>query len=94
MSFARTLRRAGMMVVVTSSVLATLGHAQDTAGSRLKDPPATPTLPRPGSTDAGRVHSRASLSAEDKQVVDNLELLENMDQANDLDLLVELSKEN
>ncbi len=33
----------------------------------------------------------AALSAEDREVVDNLELLENLDTSSDLDLLLELS---
>ncbi len=33
----------------------------------------------------------AALSAEDREVVDNLELLENLDASSDLDLLLELS---
>lgn len=37
--------------------------------------------------DAGKV----TLSAEDQEVVDNLELLQNLDSAADLDLLQELS---
>lgn len=52
-------------------------------------PPAPTQSPRPppARTD------RAELSAEDREVVENLELLESLDEAEDLELLLELSKE-
>ncbi len=58
--------------------------------SKLKDEPSPPpdterkAAPRPAPT----------LSAEDQEVVENLELLETLEQAGDLDLLLELSKDD
>jgi len=41
--------------------------------------------------DGGTPSAVAALSDEDREVLDNLELLENLDASSDLDLLLELS---
>jgi hypothetical protein len=49
----------------------------------------------PAPRKAEQAHSGTSpLSPEDKEVVDNLELLESMGEAQDLDLLMELAKDD
>lgn len=47
--------------------------------------------PPPQKHDAGRAHQQ--VSDEDKELLENLELLQDMDQASDLELLQELSVE-
>lgn len=60
---------------------------------------ASPPEPRAGtpSRDAGRAPAAApgagaDLSAEDREVVENLELLEALEEAGDLDLLLDLAE--
>jgi hypothetical protein len=58
-------------------------------------PPKSPPPPPPPATERARPKPDTSqLSAEDREVVDNLELLESMDAAQDLDLLMELSQDD
>jgi hypothetical protein len=60
------------------------------AAAEDKKPPAPPS--RTGEPAKERA-TQPKLSAEDQEVVENLELLESLDEAEDLDLLLELSKE-
>ena len=60
-----------------------------------QEPPAPPPSSIPAEPPPAREAPRAqpSLSEEDLEVVRNLELLESMDAAEDLELLIELSQE-
>ncbi len=59
-----------------------------TAAASEPGPPAPPKNP------PEQRASTPELSAEDKEVVENLELLESMDAVEDLELLLELSKDD
>ncbi|WIG95357.1 hypothetical protein [Myxococcus sp. SDU36] len=54
-------------------------------------PPSTPTKPPPPGEPP---RARVTLSEEDQEVVEHLELLESLDAAEDLDLLLELGRED
>jgi hypothetical protein len=73
-----------MAVLAVSLLYAGAAAAED------KKPPAPPS--RAGEPAKERA-PQPKLSAEDQEVVENLELLESMDEAEDLELLLELSKE-
>lgn len=70
----------------------TLAHARAAPGSPEEPtPPPVPSKPPP-SRDTRR--STPAMSDEDREVVENLELLESMDAAEDLELLLELSQQD
>ncbi|HEX8706485.1 MAG TPA: hypothetical protein VF815_47055 [Myxococcaceae bacterium] len=78
------MSRLSVVVVLTVSLYAGTAAAEDKKPpppSSQKSEPATEKSPRP------------KLSAEDQEVVENLELLESMGEAEDLEMLMELSKE-
>jgi hypothetical protein len=63
------------------------------AGTAAAEDRAPPPPPARSSERAPAREGKPELSAEDREVVDNLELLESLDEAEDLELLMELSKE-
>lgn len=60
-----------------------------TAAAEDKKPPAPTRTGEPATEKS----PRSRLSAEDQEVVENLELLESMGEAEDLEMLMELAKE-
>jgi hypothetical protein len=76
--------RLSVAVVLAVSLYAGTAAAQD-----KKPPPASQQ-----SEQAPEKTPKPKLSAEDQEVVENLELLESMDEAEDLEMLLELSKED
>ena len=77
-----------LFILLAASLYAGTAAAED---RHPKPPPPSP----PRSTEPAQPKpADAKLSPEDREVVDNLELLEGMDAAQDLDLLMELSKDD
>jgi hypothetical protein len=72
-------------------VLAAGLYAGTAAAEDRKQAPPSGTR-EPAAEKSTRLR-QPGLSAEDQEVVENLELLESMDEAEDLELLMELSKE-
>jgi hypothetical protein len=72
------------------AVLLAVSLYAGTAAAEDKKPAPPPSRT---SEPAAEQSPKPRLSAEDQEVVENLELLESMDEAEDLDLLLELSKE-
>jgi len=70
-------------------VLAVSLYAGTAAAEEDKRPPAS-TRPAEPATEKS---PPSNLSAEDQEVVENLELLESMGEAEDLEMLMELAKE-
>jgi hypothetical protein len=73
-------------------ILLAAGLWAGTAAAEDRKPPS----PAPPEKAPERAPARAGgpeLSAEDREVVENLELLESLDEAEDLELLLELSQE-
>ncbi|MDY7231792.1 hypothetical protein [Hyalangium rubrum] len=66
------------------------------AGAALageQKPPAPPPPTRAPEPAPAQGADKPELSAEDQEVVENLELLESLDEAEDFELLLELSRE-
>ncbi len=82
----RALRVCARWALAGAAVWALPSLGSD--GGQLKDEWAPP----PGSQPAPR--QDAKLGDEDREVVQNLELLENLEASQDLDLLLELSKKD
>jgi hypothetical protein len=80
------VKRFLLILLATSLYSGTAWAAKDRT-------PAPPPPPPRAQEPARPPPSQPKLSAEDQEVVENLELLESMDTAEDLDLLMELSKE-
>ena len=78
------MSRLSVAVVLAVSLYAGTAAAED------KRPPPASQKSEPAPEKA----PRPKLSAEDQEVVENLELLESMDEAEDLEMLLELSKED
>ncbi|MFL5344873.1 MAG: hypothetical protein ACJ8AT_08765 [Hyalangium sp.] len=80
------MRRSLLILLAAGLWAGTASAAEDR--TQAPPPPSRNTEPARPRPDAAR------LSAEDKEVVENLELLESMEAAQDLDMLMELSKED
>ncbi|WP_163866545.1 hypothetical protein [Myxococcus eversor] len=91
------MSRAAPLVLFMALVAAPLAAASPLGAGQSETPRAeeTPLPPVPARTPA-REPSRPApaLSEEDREVVENLELLESMDAAEDLELLMELSQQD
>ena len=77
------MNRLSLAVVLAVSLYASTAAAED------KKPPPSARTAEP----AREKSPRPTLSAEDQEVVENLELLESMGEAEDLEMLLELAKE-
>lgn len=76
------MSRLSVVVALAVSLYAGTAAAED------KKPPPSPRTGEPAEKSP-----RPRLSAEDQEVVENLELLESMGEAEDLEMLMELAKE-
>ena len=74
---------------LTLAVVLAAGLCAGTAAAEDKKPPASTRTGEPATEKS----PRPRLSAEDLEVVENLELLESMGEAEDLEMLMELAKE-
>jgi hypothetical protein len=82
-------RRALPLLLIAGMTLTALpAAAQEPPTPPPSSAPAEPPPPREAP------HDSPALSDEDREVVENLELLESLDAAEDLELLIELSQED
>ena len=85
------LRALATFIVLAAGVFPSMLRAESRVPSRAAPARGSPDGGSPA-PDAGRLG--AALTREDAEVVDNLELLEHMEESEQLDLLLELSRDD